>query len=200
MVRILFEGSEACFTRPELKVERVSYEVPTPSAMRGMIEAIYWHPGIKWIIQKIYILNPIKMYTIKRNEVGKIGSDKNCIYTSECREQRSSRVLKDVSYVVEASFELTEKANASDNPGKIQDIITRRIKKGQCFTTPYFGNREFSARFLPWEEKEIPTQPINKEYGIMFYDFDYNDNVKPTYFNCIVKDGVIDLTNVEVLR
>ena len=214
MIRLEVWGKYALFSRPELKVERVSYDVPTPSAARGLVESIYFHPGLKWNIRKIYVLNPIKFTNIRRNEVkGKIlASDarsaimgsKSDLYIAASQQivQRAAMVLQDVHYVIEAEFEMTDKAAPSDNPGKFQDIITRRMAKGQCFHTPYFGCREFPANFRPWVGGSVPTIPETKDLGIMLYDFDYSDpaNITPLYFHAKLENGVLNATDVEVLR
>ena len=151
-------GNFACFSRPEMKVERVSYDVMTPSAARGMLEAVYWHPGLQWHIDNIYVLAPIQMTNIRRNEVqSKVlgnsvraamtgGRTELYINTSKDIVQRASLVLQDVRYVIEAHFTLTEKAAAGDNPGKFQDIIKRRLRKGQCYHEPYVGNSRRISR------------------------------------------------------
>lgn len=214
MIRLEVWGKYALFSRPELKVERVSYDVPTPSAARGLVESIYFHPGLKWNIRKIYVLSPIKFTNIRRNEVkGKIlapdvrsaimGS-KSDLYIAASQQivQRAAMVLQDVHYVIEAEFEMTDKAAPGDNPGKFQDIITRRMAKGQCFHTPYFGCREFPANFRPWVGGSVPTIPETKDLGIMLYDFDYSDpaNITPLYFHAKLENGVMNTTDVEVLR
>lgn len=214
MIRLEVWGKYALFSRPELKVERVSYDVPTPSAARGLVESIYFHPGLKWNIRKIYVLNPIKFTNIRRNEVkGKIlASDarsaimgsKSDLYIAASQQivQRAAMVLQDVHYVIEAEFEMTDRAAPGDNPGKFQDIITRRMAKGQCFHTPYFGCREFPANFRPWVGGSVPTIPATKDLGIMLYDFDYSDpaNITPLYFHAKLENGVLNATDVEVLR
>ena len=145
MIRLEVWGAYACFSRPELKVERVSYDVMTPSAARGLVEAIYYHPGLRWIIDKIYVLSPIRFTNIRRNEVkskvvssaakGVMQGNGKPLYlaASQDIQQRAAMVLQDVHYVIEAHFEMTDKASPSDNPGKFQDIIRRRMEKGQCF-------------------------------------------------------------------
>lgn len=154
-IRVEVWGDYALFSRPEMKTERVSYDVMTPSAARGIIEAIYWHPGLRWIIDKIYVLSPIQFTNIRRNEVKAKASaraakqamtKKNVdlyLSTKEEIQQRASMVLCKVHYVIEAHFELTDKANASDNAGKFQDIIRRRLKRGQCYHTPYLAAGNF---------------------------------------------------------
>ena len=158
-VKVKVWGDYALFSRPELKVERCSYDVMTPSAARGILEAIYWHPGMRWIIDKIYVKNPIRFTSVRRNEVKSKVSRSNAlqayngderpfyISTKEDIVQRASLILCDVCYVIEAHFELTNKANESDNAGKFKDIIMRRLKRGECYHMPYFGCREFPAQF-----------------------------------------------------
>ncbi|MDD6838992.1 MAG: type I-C CRISPR-associated protein Cas5c, partial [Clostridiales bacterium] len=148
-VKIEVWGDYASFNRPEMKVERVSYDVMTPSAARGILEAIYWHPGLRWQIDRIYVRAPIRFTNIRRNEVkDKLNSRKartgmeQCrgelyLATSESIQQRAAMVLRDVRYVIEAHFDMTDKANASDNPGKFQDIIKRRLRKGAAYAQPY---------------------------------------------------------------
>ena len=216
-VKVSVWGDYALFSRPELKVERCSYDMITPSAARGVLEAIYWHPGMKWVIDKIYVRNPIQFTSVRRNEVkskilaGNVlqaynGVDKPLyISTKEDIVQRASLLLCNVSYVIEAHFEMTEKANASDNPGKFKDIIMRRLRRGECFHMPYFGCREFPANFALCEEEEIHTAydvVSEKDLGLMLYDMDYSDpeNIQPMFFRAVMRHGVVDLRDCEVLR
>lgn len=216
-VKVNVWGEYALFSRPELKVERYSYDIITPSAARGILEAIYWHPGMRWIIDKIYVKNPIQFTSVRRNEVkSKIlasnvlqaynGADKPLyISTKEDIVQRASQLLCNVSYTIEAHFEMTEKANASDNPGKFKDIIMRRLRKGECFHMPYLGCREFPANFALCEEEEIHTAydvVAEKDLGLMLYDMDYSDpeNIQPMFFRAVMRHGVVDLRDCEVLR
>ncbi len=216
-VKVSVWGDYALFSRPELKVERCSYDMMTPSAARGILEAIYWHPGMKWVIDKIYVRNPIQFTSVRRNEVkskilaGNVlqvynGADKPLyISTKEDIVQRASMLLCNVSYVIEAHFEMTEKANASDNPGKFKDIIMRRLRRGECFHMPYFGCREFPANFALCEEEEIHTAydvVPEKDLGLMLYDMDYSDpeNIQPMFFRAVMRHGVVDLRDCEVLR
>ena len=216
-VRIRVWGDYALFSRPELKVERYSYDVITPSAARGIMDAIYYHPGMRWIIDKIYVVKPIRFTSVRRNEVkSKIsasnvlqaynGADK-ALYMSSKQEivQRASVLLTDVEYVIEAHFEMTEKANKTDNPGKFKDITMRRLKKGECYHMPYFGCREFPAHFALCEEEEIKTvyeTVPEKDFGIMLYDMDYSDpeNIQPMFFRAVMRHGVLDLRDCEVIR
>lgn len=214
-VKVKVWGDYALFSRPEMKVERCSYDVMTPSAARGILEAIYWHPGMCWIIDKIYVQKPIRFTTIRRNEVkSKISANnvlsvyngtKKPLYLSTKAEivQRASLLLSDVSYVIEAHFEMTEKAEKSDNPGKFKDIIMRRLKNGSCYHMPYFGCREFPANFCLCEDEKIETAYCGeRDLGFMLYDMDYSnlENIQPMFFRAIMREGVIDLRNCEVIK
>lgn len=214
-VKVKVWGEYALFSRPEMKVERCSYDVITPSAARGILEAIYWHPGMKWVIDKIYVQKPVQFTSIRRNEVkSKIssnnvlpvynGADKPLyISTKSDIVQRASLLLRDVSYVIEAHFEMTEKAVESDNTGKFKDIIMRRLKRGECYHTPYFGCREFPANFCLCEDEKIETAYSGeKDLGFMLYDMDFSDldNIQPMFFRALMKDGVINLRDCEVIR
>lgn len=214
MIQLEVWGAYALFSRPELKVERVSYDVPTPSAARGIVEAVYYHPGLRWVIDRIHVLNPIRFVSIWRNEVTDKISGRNVrqavqsggqplyLVTSQKIVQRSSLLLQDVHYVIEAHFEMTDKAAPSDNPGKFQDIVTRRMERGQCFHTPYFGCREFPVSFRRWPGGPIPTIDETRDLGLMLYDFDYSDPaaITPTYFRARLEHGVLNTQNCEVFR
>ena len=209
-------GEYACFTRPEMKVERVSYDVMTPSAARGILDAIYWHPGMKWVIDKIHVLNPIKFTNIRRNEVSDVVSARNVrtvmtggradlfINTKDCIQQRAAMVLKDVHYVIEAHFVLTDKASPRDNPEKFCDIIRRRLERGQCYHQPCFGTREFPANFRAWQDGDpvASWSTGERDLGFMLYDMDYSDpeNIKPKFFRAGLVDGVLDVRDCEVFR
>ena len=197
-------GPNACFTRPEMKVERVSYDVITPSAARGLLEAIYWHPGMKWVIDRIFVLHPIRFQTIRRNEVKSVASGrKPFINAKDDIQQRASMILVNVKYVIEAHFELTEKASPSDNAGKFTDIIRRRLERGQAYHQPCFGCREFPAFFREWDGRPIRTAyEGERDLGYMLYDMDYTDreNILPMFFRAVMRDGVIDLRHCEVIR
>lgn len=213
MIQLEVWGPYALFSRPEMHVERVSYDVPTPSAARGLVEAIYYHPGLQWHIRRIYVLNPIRFTNIRRNEVtdkipydkvrkAMLGGEIPSLITSQKIAQRAAMVLQDVHYVIEAEFTMTDRAAPGDNPGKFQDIVTRRMAKGQCYHTPYFGCREFPAAFRAWQGGAIPTIDTSCDLGFMLYDFDYSDpaNITPTYFRAKLEHGVLDTQNCEVLR
>lgn len=212
-VRVEVWGDYALFTRPEMKVERVSYDVMTPSAARGILESIYWHPGMKWIVDCIHVCAPIQFTNIRRNEVkDKIsaskardamnGKDKDFyMVTSEVISQRASMLLEDVHYVIEAHFEMTDAASEGDNPGKFQDIVKRRLKKGQCYHQPCFGCREFPARFKECET--VPECPEElrgeKDLGFMLWDLDYSDpqNIMPLFFRGKLVDGILKVPTRE---
>ena len=214
-VRVELWGDYACFTRPEMKDERVSYDVMTPSAARGILESIYWHPGMVWRIDKIHVLSPIRFTNIRRNEIRSVVSVRDAlsamngkgqvktISTSADILQRAAMVLCDVRYVVEAHFDLLpDKMASSDSDGKFQDNIKRRLAKGRCYSQPYFGCREFPANFRSYEAATIPCEPSlagEKDFGWMLFDMDYSgDDIKPMFFRALLKDGVIDLRGTEV--
>ncbi|MBO4873123.1 MAG: type I-C CRISPR-associated protein Cas5 [Lachnospiraceae bacterium] len=200
-------GDYACFSRPEMKVERVSYDVMTPSAARGLLEAIYWHPGMRWIIDSIVVCNPIRFTNIRRNEVTDVvltssalsamngGKDPLYLIASEKIAQRATMALRDVRYVINAHFVMTDKANATDSEGKFCDIIRRRLKKGQTYHQPCFGTREFIAHFKQCDS--IPECPEElrgeKDLGWILLDMDYSDkeDIKPVFFRAVLHDGVL---------
>lgn len=206
-------GDYACFTRPEMKVERVSYDVPTPSAARGMVESVYYHPGLKWHVDKIYVCKPIRFTNILRNEVASKISARNVLTEANGKkrsyidrnadiQQRATTMLRDVHYVIEAHFEMTDKANPSDNPGKFQDIVKRRLRSGQAYMQPYLGCRECTAHFRLWEGGDIPTIDETRDLGYMLYDMEYSDpeNIQPMFFRAQMVHGLIDLTDCEVVK
>lgn len=216
-VKVRVWGDYALFSRPEMKVERCSYDVITPSAARGLLEAIYWHPGMRWVIDRIYVKNPIQFTSVRRNEVkSKVlassvlqvynGGDKPLYMNTKAEiVQRASVLLTNVEYVIEAHFEMTDKANATDNPGKFKDIIMRRLRRGECYHMPYFGCREFPANFALYEEEEVETaydEVPEKDLGFMLYDLDYTDreHIQPMFFRAVMRYGVLDLRNCEVMR
>ncbi len=200
-------GDYACFSRPEMKVERVSYDVITPSAARGLIEAIYWHPGMRWVIDRIRVCAPIRFTNIRRNEVKDVvsaakvkaalenGPGDLYLATPESIQQRAAMILRDVRYVIDAHFEMTDRATKDDNPGKFQDIATRRIEKGQFFHQPCFGVREFPAHFRPCVKYPPCPESLKgeKDLGWMLLDMDYSDpaDIRPIFFRAVMRDGVI---------
>ncbi len=212
------KGDYALFTRPEMKVERVSYDVPTPSAARGIIEAVYWKPAIRWVIDKIHVLNPIQFTNIRRNEVSdKVptstakslmqGTIKRDFYLDilTARQQRAAMVLKDVDYVFEAHFEMVpEKAGPEDTVEKHYNIALRRLRKGQQYIQPVLGTREFPAAVSIIEDGNIPKSQLEGEQdlGWMLYDMDFSDpnDINPIFFKASMQDGVIDLKEVMKVR
>ncbi len=202
-------GDYACFSRPEMKVERVSYDVITPSAARGLLEAIMWHPGMRWIIDRIQVCNPIRFTNIRRNEVKDVISARNVktlmekgsgelyLSTPDSIQQRAAMVLKDVRYIIDAHFELTAKAVPSDSTGKFQEMARRRIEKGQFYHQPYFGTREFPAHFQPCSERPPCPDELKgeKDLGWMLLDMDYRDttDIQPMFFRAVMHDGIIDV-------
>lgn len=210
-VKIKVSGDYACFTRPEMKVERVSYDVMTPSAARGILEAIYWKPAIRWVIDKITVINQIKFENIRRNELlGKIsittvksafkGSSKNQIYQStDDIVQRSSLLLRDVCYVIEAHFEMTDKMGEADTVEKHYNIMLRRCKKGQCFHRPYFGTREFPVDFQLLDDYETLKsfyEGDERDLGFMLWDIDFKNNEEAMFFRPMMRDGVIEVPDL----
>ena len=210
-------GDYALFTRPEMKVERVSYDVMTPSAARGLIEAIYWHPGLRWVIDCIHVCAPIRFTNLRRNEVKSTlsarsvrtvmerGTGELYLCTANDIQQRAALLLRDVHYVIEAHFELTDKAGAEDTVEKHYNIALRRLRKGQCFNQPVFGCREFPAEvsLLEGDEAE-PTSFYDEagehDLGFMLYDIDFDNGMAPMFFRAVMHGGVIDVAGSEVFR
>lgn len=206
-IRLEVWGDHALFSRPELKTERVSYDVMTPSAARGLLEAIYWHPGLHYVIDRIRVCAPIRTMNLRRNEVKSTisaraakavmerGEGELYLAASEDIQQRAALLLRDVRYVIEAHFDMTDQAAPGDNPGKFQDILKRRITKGQFYHQPCFGCREFPAQFKLCEE--LPPCPEElkgeRDLSYMLWDMDYSDpeNITPLFFRAILKDGVL---------
>lgn len=202
-------GNLALFSRPEMKTERVSYDVMTPSAARGILDAIMWHPGMVWRVKRIYVRSPIEFMNVRRNEVKSTinlrsvkpvmerGSGELWLAASTDIQQRAALVLKNVHYVIEAEFDMTDRAAPSDNPGKFQEMAKRRIRKGQCYHEPYFGCREFPVHFGPCEA--IPPCPDSlkgeRDLGYMLYDMDFSDpeNIRPLFFRAVLRDGVLEV-------
>jgi CRISPR-associated protein Cas5d len=186
--RLLIWGRNACFTRPEMKVERVSYDIMTPSAARGILEAILWKPAIRWRVIEIDLLNPIRWESVRRNEVGEVvrtGTVKTAMkrgcgnlgmYIEKERQQRAGLFLRDVKYIIHASFEMTEDAGDSDNVVKFQEMFLRRVKNGQCFHRPYLGCREFAAHFKLIKKHDPLPELLDKtrDLGWMLLDMDYS--------------------------
>ena len=208
-VKLKVWGDYACFTRPEMKAERVSYDVITPSAARGILEAVHWKPAIRWVVDRIHVLNPIRFESIRRNEVGakiavkgKTGAaaamkrgDLGGLHmlVEENRQQRATLALRDVAYVIEAHFEMTPKAGSEDNPGKHADMFRRRAEKGQCFHRPALGMREFTADFDLVEDAPDSALTGAQDLGWMLYDIDFARDRAPIFFRAQMQDGVIDV-------
>lgn len=211
-IKLHIWGEWACFTRPEMKVERVSYDVITPSAARGILEAIYWKPQICWVIERVHVLRPIRFTSIRRNEVGSkipagsvksaMKSDRGCLGLSieDDRQQRAATILRDVAYVIESRFDIV---GGENNPGKHLDQFNRRARSGQCFHRPYLGCREFPADFAliddaeyPMPESQLPTDQRDRDLGYMLLDIDFGDAMTPRFFRAQMRDGAIDVPPV----
>lgn len=210
------QGDYACFTRPEMKVERVSYDFITPSAARSVFEAILWKPEIRWQVERIEILAPVRWISVRRNEVGAVISTRNVqtamtaghgqlgLYVEDERQQRAGLFLRDVRYRLYARMTAL-KGEALHNPAKYAEMFTRRASKGQCVNQPYLGCREFDARFrlvtTPHGEPE-PCADVDGDFGWMLYDLDYSRpaDPRPMFFRAKVVRGVLDLVGVEVRR
>jgi CRISPR-associated protein Cas5d len=213
-VRLHVWGERACFTRPETKVERVSYDVMTPSAARGILEAIHWKPSVQWIVERIHVLKPIRFESIRRNEVGHKISARNAeaamaagstdglaLIVEEDRQQRAATFLKDVAYVIDARFELTTRANRDETEGKHLDMFRRRAEKGKCFHRPCLGTREFAANFaaigaddpapFAWEP------PAELDLGLMLLDIDFAHGRTPKFFRAVMRHGVVEVPRLE---
>ena len=205
-IKLWVGGKYALFTRPEMKVERVSYDVMTPSAARGILEAIHWKPAITWVIDAIHVLKPIRFQSIRRNEVGhkipvgnvkkamKSGSLENLHMSIEDdRQQRASTLLVDVAYIIEAHFEFTPRKGDEDNRGKHLDIFTRRARKGQCFHQPCLGTREFPAEFklLEPEDSVLPAIKETRDLGFMLWDIDHAGDKSSMFFPANLVDGIL---------
>ena len=215
-------GDYACFSRPEMRVERVSYDVITPSAARAIFEAILWKPGLRWRIRRIEVLKPVMWISVRRNEVGAVASTRNAVtamnegrgalalYIEEERQQRAGLFLRDVAYRLHADMELVSD-EARGNPRKYADMFERRAARGQCVNQPYLGCREFDARFRPVQradgpgdfgvpDDEPPPHDWTTDLGWMLHDFDFSNpaDPKPHFFQARVERGVLDLDSVEV--
>lgn len=213
-IRLKVWGDNACFTRPEMKVERVSYDVMTPSAARGILESILWKPAIIWQVEQIDILKPIRWESVRRNEVGlQMSPHADGLFVEEQRQQRAGLFLRNVAYTIHAHFTMTGRAGPEDNKTKFQEMFMRRVAKGQCFNVPYLGCREFAAHFELIPDKESLPVPIieSRDLGWMLHDiihdpkgYDSNhvhsctDNCRPSFFRAILENGRIDLRKVEV--
>jgi CRISPR-associated protein Cas5d len=205
-------GEYACFTRPEMKVERVSYDVITPSAARAIFEAIFWKPAIRWQITQVDVLNPIQWITLRRNEVGKVFSNPTAkqmqgqsaeamgLYIEEERQQRAGLFLRDVKYRIYADLLFDQTKDVSASYAKYIEMFERRAQKGQCFNQPYLGCREFSCEFrlVQTTDDEPKCIPDSRQLGWMLYDLDYLDpnNPRPLFFNVEMFSGVIKVPSL----
>lgn len=210
-IRLKVWGERACFTRPEMKVERVSYDAITPSAARGILSAIHWKPAIAWRVDRIRVLRPIRFESIRRNEVGSKISPATATRAMKARstaglvnlvdvdrQQRAATILRDVAYVIEAHFDLTARAGSDDSVGKHLDIFNRRARKGQCFQMPCLGVREFPAHFslldhddpLPAVDESLRGE---RDLGWMLHDIDFDHGMQPRFFRAQMTDGVIEV-------
>ena len=226
-IRLQVWGERALFTRPEMKVERVTYDVMTPSAARGILEAIHWKPAIRWVVDAIHVLRPIKLQSIRRNEVaGKapVTTIRAAMRSGDLstlrlqadadRQQRAATVLVDVDYVIEAHFEMTGRAGPDDNVAKHLDTFNRRARRGQCFAQPCFGTREFPARFelvepgAPLPKPKVPPPepegpPLDRDLGFMLWDIDHDADRASLWFRAVVDQGVMRVPppgSVEIRR
>ncbi|OSI09255.1 type I-C CRISPR-associated protein Cas5c [Neisseria zoodegmatis] len=210
-VRLHIWGDYACFTRPEMKVERVSYDVITPSAARGILAAVHWKPAIRWVVDRIHVLKPIRFESVRRNELGsKILASKvsgamrrkrvEDLYAliEDDRQQRAATVLKDVGYVIEAHAVLTPQAGEGETVAKHIEMFKRRAAKGQCFQQPCMGVREFPAHFA-WvdedslTESELPENERDRDLGWMLHDIDFDGSNLPHFFRAEMKNGVVEV-------
>src|SRR5579884_2291922 len=204
-VEVSVWGKFACFTRPEMKVERVSYEVMTPSAARGVIDAVLWNPAIRWRVHEIHVLAPIRWASFRRNEVNSRASPRaGVLVVDEDRTQRSTVALRDVDYGLVASFEMTPAAEADDNVKKFEEMFARRLSRGQQGHQPYLGCREFAAEVMPAEV--LPPaidRGVTRPLGWMFFDYDYVEGVakqRPMFFEARLADGVVHVPSRDEVR
>ena len=208
-VRLRVWGDFACFTRPEMKVERVSYDVMTPSAARNILQAICWKPAIDWEVLRIDVLRPIRWTSVRRNEVGSVvpttsvisamkrGAGTLGLYVEDDRQQRAGLILRDVEYLIHARFHMTRRAGPDDNPGKFADMFRRRAERGQCAWQPYLGCREFAAYFAPVPNGHASAQAVDetRDLGWMLHDLDYDTHPTPTpqFFRAQLDAGRMDI-------
>jgi CRISPR-associated protein Cas5d len=197
-------GPLACFTRPELKVERVSYPMMTPSAARGLLEAVLWKPAIRWRIDRIHLLKPIRFVAFRRNEVNhravappaavvRDGGYVSPYFADEDRAQRNTLALRDVDYLIEARFEMTARKGPLDNVNKFVEIFERRVAKGQCFHQPYLGCRELAAEVMPAADLP-PDEDVTQELGLMLWDIEYaQGRNRPLFFRARLEHGILEV-------
>lgn len=212
--KVRVRGDLACFTRPEFKVERVSYEVMTPSAARGILEAVLWKPAIRWVVERIHVLNPVHFTSFKRNEIGSripVASVKRAMgrqvlknyFADEDRQQRNTIALRNVDYIIECHYISGERWTETDNVAKYNDMFRRRLQGGQTYHHPYLGCREFPAEIE--ETKEIPVSilppdQLNKDLGIMLFDLDFGSEIRPLFFRARLKNGIVEIPGFEAVK
>ena len=203
-------GEFACFTRPEMKVERVSYDIITPSAARAVFEAILWKPAIRWHVRRIEVLRPIRFINVRRNEVASVISTRNvqqamaagegdlAIYVEEDRQQRAGLLLRDVAYRVHADMEVRTDRADPEPPQKYHAMFERRAERGQWVNQPYLGCREFAARvrLVTDSTGEVPPIGETRDLGWMLHDLDFNNpsDPQPVFFRAQMNSGVVDVT------
>lgn len=214
-IRLHVWGERACFTRPEMKAERVSYDVMTPSAARGILEAIYWKPAITWRIDRIHVLKPIRFQSFRRNEVGAVASEQNAksamkrgdvnglgLVVEDNRQQRATMLLTDIGYVIEARFDVTARVGEDSDPAKHISMFNRRAEKGQCFHRPCLGTREFPADFRllgpddPLPHSTLPADQADRDLGWMLHDIDFNTDgsaKQSNFFRARLSGGILDV-------
>ena len=209
-------GDFACFTRPEMKVERVSYDIPTPSSVRAVFEAIYWKPAIRWEAVSVEILAPIRFSSFRRNEVGAVVSVGNVksamksgtgslgLYVEDERQQRASLLLRDVRYRFRAQMHIDHESQDKSPAAKHYEMFERRAAKGQCFNQPYLGTREFSCAFSP-ERSDTAVIGESRDLGYMLYDMDFSDpaDPQPMFFRAKLENGIVNFPSrdsTEVMR
>lgn len=203
-------GDYACFTRPEMKVERFSYDVITPSAARAVFEAIFWKPSFRWEIKTVEVLNPIRWANIRRNEVESIasygtirtamqvGKGELGIFIEEDRQQRAATILRNVKYRIHASQVMIKREGGGDNPQKLLEMFKRRAEKGQCFMQPYLGCREFSAYFELGSDN-TPALAEDADLGWMLHDMDFTqDPPQPKFFRAQMRQGIIKIPSLDI--
>jgi len=197
-------GPLACFTRPELKTERVSYQVITPSAARGLLEAVLWKPAICWRVERIKVLSRPRWIGLRRNEVNnraakpadrliRSGGVAPVLLADTDRAQRNTVALVDVDYVIEARFDMTDRAGAGDNRAKFVDMFRRRVERGQHYHTPYFGCREFVADVRQVDDRTPPPIDESRDLGMMLFDIEFGDQNRPYFFHARMEKGVVEV-------
>jgi CRISPR-associated protein Cas5d len=202
-------GPYACFTRPEMKVERVSYDVMTPSAARACFEAILWKPAIRWHVRRIEVLRPIRWINLRRNEVASVASTRNVesamktgkgdlgLYIEEDRQQRAGLFLRDVAYRVHADLEFLRERDPGASPAKYQEMFERRARRGQCVNQPYLGCREFAAAFRLVDDPTAEPSPLaeTRDLGFMLHDLDFANpaDPQPRFFRAQLQSGTVEV-------